>query len=53
MLQLNLHKLVEKLHMSECQPVSAVLNAEPKLDWFWTFCHFFLYDSYKAHTKIE
>ena len=34
MLQLSLQKLVEKSHMSERQSVSAVLNAEPQLDWF-------------------
>ena len=42
MLQLNLQKSVEKSHMSECQSVSAVPNAEPQLDWFWTFFPFFV-----------
>ena len=37
MLQLNLQKPGEKSHMSERQSVSAVPNAEPQLDWFWTF----------------
>ena len=41
MLKLNLQKLVEKWHMSKRQSVSAVLNAEPQLDWFWTFFPFF------------
>ena len=41
MLQLNLQKSVEKSHMSERQSVSAVPNAEPQLDWFWTFFSFF------------
>ena len=51
MLQLNLYEWVEKSHMSERQSVSAVPNAEPQLDLFWKFIQFFLYVSYKAHTK--
>ena len=37
MLQLNPQKLVKKSRMSELQSVSAVPNAEPQLDLFWTF----------------
>ena len=37
--------------MSERLSGSAVPNAEPQLDWFWTFFPCFLYVSYKAHKK--
>ena len=40
MLQPNIQKLFEKLHMSKHQSVSAVHKAKPQLDWYWTFFHF-------------
>ena len=51
MLHFNLQKSVEKLHMSESQSVSAVLNAEPQLDWFWTFFHFLFVSFLEGTTK--
>ena len=53
----NLKKSVKKSHMLERQSVSAVPNAEPQLDWFWTFfpffCKFLTRHIKKRMTKCE